>query len=186
MHPAHPPKAPLRERVLHITGVNTARCYQCGKCSGGCPMATETRWRPHDVMRMVTQDRAEALFHDDSIWLCLTCETCATRCPNGCEPGRVIDALRELAAREAPGSIATRVRAFHTAFLNQVRAHGRAFELGMVVEYKLRTGALTQDALAAPAMLSRGKLRLSPHRIDGVDEVRRIFERCAPGDGEAE
>jgi hypothetical protein len=48
----------------------------------------------------------------------------------------------------------------------------------MVMEYKLRTGALAQDALAAPSMLARGKLRLAPRRIEGIDEVRRIFDAC--------
>jgi heterodisulfide reductase subunit C len=97
----------------------------------------------------------------------------------------VIDALREEFAREAPDGVPRPVGAFHRAFLDQVRAHGRAFELGMVMEYKLRTGALTQDALAAPGMLARGKLSLVPSRIGGVAEVRRIFEACLR-DSEAE
>jgi heterodisulfide reductase subunit C len=179
-------QASLRLQIMDCTGVDTSRCYQCGKCSAGCPMALETRYRPHDVMRMVSRDRGGELADDPSIWLCLGCEACTARCPNGLEPSKVIDALRELAARESPGAGPRAVTAFHNAFLDQVRAHGRAFELGMVMEYKLRTGALTQDALAAPSMLMRGKLRLAPRRIEGVDEVRRIFEACNDaGGGEA-
>jgi len=53
----------------------------------------------------------------------------------------------------------------------------------MVVEYKLRTGALAQDALSAPGLLSRGKLSLAPSRISGIDEVRRIFDACANSAG---
>jgi heterodisulfide reductase subunit C len=174
----------LRERILHETGVDTARCYQCGKCSAGCPMAEETRWRPHDVMRMVNTGSVKPLQDDPSIWLCLACESCTSRCPNGCDPARVIDALRERLAREAAGGEPRPVGAFHRAFLDQVRLHGRSFELGMVMEYKLRTGALTQDALAAPGMLARGKLSLTPSRISGIAEVRRIFERCERGDGD--
>ncbi len=44
------------------------------------------------------------------------------------------------------------------------------------MQYKLRSGALLQDVAAAPGMLRRGKLPLRPPRIEGVDEVRRIFE----------
>ncbi len=168
----------LRERILQETGVDTTRCYQCGKCSAGCPMAAETRWRPHDVMRMVNTGSVTPLQGDPSIWLCLACETCAARCPNGCDPARVIDALREGFTRDAPGGVPRPVDAFHRAFLDQVRLHGRSFELGMVLEYKLRSGALMQDALAAPGLLARGKLSLVPSRIPGVAEVRRIFERC--------
>jgi heterodisulfide reductase subunit C2 len=178
-----PDAAGLRERVLALTGIDTARCYQCGKCSAGCPMAIETRIRPHDVMRLVTHDRRERLGGDESIWLCLTCETCSTRCPNGCEPARVVDAVREILSREAPGRMPARVAAFHRAFLDQVRRHGRMFELGMVIEYKLRTGAIMQDAASTPALLARGKLRPAPRRIEGRDEVARIFDRCLEKDG---
>lgn len=174
------PPATLRERVFELTGVNTARCYQCGKCSAGCPMAVETRVRPHDVMRLATLGQAERIFEDDSIWLCLTCESCSARCPHGCRPAEVIDAVREIAAHDAPESGPARVRAFHQAFLDQLRLNGRAFELGMVLEYKLRTGALMQDATAAPAMLSRGKLRLKPSRVRAISEVRRIFAKAGP------
>jgi heterodisulfide reductase subunit C len=173
--------AELREQVLELTGIDTARCYQCGKCSAGCPMAVETRIRPHDVMRFVTLDRKDRLAEDDSIWLCLTCETCSARCPNNCEPARVIEAVREILSREAPGSVPTRVAAFHRAFLDQVRHHGRMFEVGMVLEYKLRSGALMQDVLSSPGLVTRGKLRPLPHRIDGRGEVAAIFDRCLPG-----
>ena len=144
-------------------------------------MAAETRIRPHDVMRLVTLDRGERLAADQSIWLCLACETCSSRCPNGCDPARVIDAVREIAVREAPGSVPARVAAFHRSFLAQVRRYGRMFELGMVLEYKLRSGALVQDAASTPGLITRGKLRCMPHRIEGRDEVARIFERCLPG-----
>jgi heterodisulfide reductase subunit C len=93
----------------------------------------------------------------------------------------VLEAVREVLSREAPGCVPAKVAAFHRAFLNQVRQHGRMFELGMVVEYKLRSGALVQDAASTPGLISRGKLRPAPHRIAGRAEVARIFERCLPG-----
>ena len=168
----------LRSVMLERTGKNTARCYQCGKCSAGCPMAEETRLRPHDVMRLVNQDERERLLGDESIWLCLTCETCTERCPNGCDPARTMDALRELALEAAPGSVPRAVAAFHRAFLDQVRWTGRSFELGLVADYKLRTGALFQDVETVPGLVARGKLGFVPRSIDGVKEVRRIFEAC--------
>ncbi|MCK6681866.1 MAG: 4Fe-4S dicluster domain-containing protein [Thermoanaerobaculia bacterium] len=160
----------LREK----TGINAAACYQCGKCSAGCPMAAETTLRPHDVLRLINLDRREELLSDESIWLCLTCETCSSRCPNGCDPARLIDALREEAADRAP----RRIRAFHDSFLEQIWLNGRMFELGLVLTYKLRTGTFTQDAASTLAMLRRGKLKFVPHPIDGVKDVRRIFEAC--------
>jgi heterodisulfide reductase subunit C2 len=181
MQASRPGPPGLREQVLEQTGIETARCYQCGKCSAGCPMSAETRLRPHDVMRLVTLDRRDRLASDDSIWHCLTCETCSARCPNGCEPARVLEAVREILQREATDRVPPSVAAFHRAFLGQIRHHGRMFELGMVLEYKLRSGALFQDAASTPGLVSRGKLHPLPHRIRGREEVARIFERCLPG-----
>ena len=48
----------LAAEIEDSTGINPATCYQCGKCSAGCPMASETRLRPHDVMRLVSLDRS--------------------------------------------------------------------------------------------------------------------------------
>ena len=168
----------LAEEMLRRTGRNPARCYQCGKCSAGCPMAAETALRPHDVMRMVNLDRRAELLAADSIWLCLTCETCAARCPNECDPARTIDALREMTIA---GSVAAprAIAAFHTSFLDQVRLTGRMFELGLMLEYKLRTGALLQDVTAAPGTVARGKLGFRPSSIKGVRQVRAIFKACA-------
>lgn len=173
--------ATLAAELRSQTGQNPAQCYQCGKCSAGCPMAVETLLRPHDVMRLIGGDRRETLMQGESIWLCLACETCTARCPNGCDPARMIDALREMSITRAPRAIG----AFHRSFLDQVKANGRMFELGLVIEYKLRSGMLLNDALSTPGLISRGKLKFVPKPIKGVADVRRIFAACekesAPG-----
>ena len=173
----------LADEMRRRTGDNPARCYQCGKCSAGCPMAGETAVRPHDVMRLVNLDRRDELLDSESLWLCLTCETCTSRCPNQCDPAKVIDTLREMALA-AGRSTPRRITAFHRAFLDQVRLTGRSFELGLIVEYKLRSGALLQDVMTAPGVVARGKLGFVPHTIGGIDEVRRIFAACDRARGE--
>jgi heterodisulfide reductase subunit C2 len=168
----------LADEVRERTGANPARCYQCGKCSAGCPMAEECKLRPHDVMRLVNQNRKDKLMENESIWLCLTCETCAARCPNNCDPARVVDTLREMALVEGSSAAPKAISAFHDAFLGQIKSGGRLFEFGLIADYKLKSGKLFNDVLSAPGMLTRGKLSFLPHKIKGVDDVRRIFEAC--------
>jgi heterodisulfide reductase subunit C len=141
-------------------------------------MGGEMTLPPHDIMRLTLADDRQRLFDDDSLWLCLTCETCSARCPNDVDPARVIDALRELAAVEGTGHAPRNIRAFHESFLEQIRSTGRLSEVGLIMGYKLRSGALLQDVAVAPAMLRRGKLPLRPRRIAGVGEVRTLMAAC--------
>ena len=173
-----PARNPLRAVIKERTEQDALSCYQCGKCSAGCPMASESDLRPHNLMRLVIQDRREKALADPSIWLCLTCETCSARCPNACDPARVIDALREMSIEAGVADLPRTIGAFHKTFLEQIRNNGRLHEMGLVMAYKLRSGELMNDVTNAPGMLSRGKLSLRPERIDGVDEIRRIFQKC--------
>jgi len=175
----HSGPEPLAARVQRMTGLNPACCYQCGKCSAGCPMAAETTLRPHDVMRLVARDRLDKLADADGLWLCLTCETCTSRCPNGCDPARTMDALREIFATGKDGKAPKAISAFHKSFLAQVRAHGRLFEMGLIMSYKLGGGSMFADVTTTPSVLARGKLGLAPHNVKGLEEVRRIFAECA-------
>lgn len=168
----------LAAQIEAVTGVNPATCYQCGKCSAGCPMAAESDLRPHQVMRRVVYGPPGKALRDESIWLCLTCETCSTRCPNGCDPAGVIDALRELSLNSGDAVMPRAVSAFHKSFLEQIRANGRLYEMGLIMGFKLRSGALMSDIESGPGMLARGKLALMPDRIRGVAEVKRIFDKC--------
>ena len=172
------PHGTLVADILEATGVNAATCYQCGKCSAGCPMASESDLRPHNVMRLVMQDRRRKALTDETIWLCLTCETCSARCPNACDPARIIDALREISIETGTAEMPRNIAAFHKAFLAQIRANGRLHEMGMVMEYKLRSRDLMKDVTNAPGMFGRGKLSVRPDRIEGVAEIKRIFAKC--------
>jgi len=141
-------------------------------------MAAEMPLKPHDLMRLVATGKARQAAADESIWLCLTCETCSARCPNDCDPAGVIDTLREVSLETGVADAPRRIAAFHRAFLARVQANGRLHEMAMVVDYKLRSGDLMKDVTNAPGMVSRGKLSLRPERIRGIAEVKRIFEKC--------
>jgi heterodisulfide reductase subunit C len=176
----------LAQDLREMTGVNVATCYQCGKCSAGCPMAADSQLRPHRIMRLAMQDRRDELLQDESIWYCLTCETCSARCPNACDPARVIDAARELAGAAGHAAQDRSIRAFHEAFLDQIRNHGRVHETGFVLQYKLKSGRLLRDAENAPAMLLKGKLSARAHKVRDQESIRRIFRLCHPvADGAA-
>ena len=175
----------LAERVLEKTGVDVARCYQCGKCSAGCPLASEMDFPPSQIMHLLQLSGTSAEFagmalRSHTIWLCLTCEICYCRCPMELDIPAIMDALRqESLARRMVNPRAKDILAFHRAFLDSVRYTGRLFEMGQVVDYKLRSRHFLQDMLQAPWMFFVGKLHLLPERVRNRRLLGRIFARSA-------
>lgn len=165
------------------SGQPIRRCYQCMKCSAGCPMAFAMDIPPHQVVRLVQLGARARLSAAQTPWVCTGCKTCQARCPNGIDLSKVNDALKAAAtaARVAPGD--RYVAAFHSSFMSSVRALGRSYELGMIGLYKLRSGTYTADLTLGLTMLRKGKLKLLPKRIHHLREVEGLFRRAAGADG---
>jgi heterodisulfide reductase subunit C2 len=164
------------------SGILVQRCYQCGKCSAGCPAANEMDFTPSVLLHLLQTQRNAAdkkVLSSYTIWLCLSCQTCVTRCPMEVDLPKVMDLLRaEALKRRTVHPRAKEIIAFHTSFLNTIKRFGRLWEVGLVGEYKLRTRHWLQDVLLSPSMFLKGKLSLLPHRIKGKDEVKSIFNQA--------
>ena len=175
----------LAAAVREATGVDVSECYQCGKCTAGCPMARYMDLSPSQVMRLVQIGDAPAIervLRSTAIWSCLGCMTCTQRCPKELDPAAVMDALREMSySRGLVSPEQKKVLAFHEAFLKTVEKNGRMSEMPLVRRYKMSSMDLFSDVLLVPPMLRRGKLPLRAHKIDGRKEIRRIFDVCRKG-----
>lgn len=70
-------------------------CIQCGKCTGGCPMAIKTRLNPRALIyRLLIAGNGFDLEGREELWDCTTCSTCASRCPKQVNPMEMVIALR--------------------------------------------------------------------------------------------
>ncbi len=90
----------LREDVLRISGVNPRKCMKCGKCTATCPSFDQMEYHPHQFVSMVESGDIEPLMKSDSLYKCLSCMACVERCPRGVEPGKLVEAIRQVAIRQ--------------------------------------------------------------------------------------
>jgi len=167
----------LARDLQSLTGENVMLCYQCKKCTLGCPSAYAMRMKPHELMRAMQLGLTEEIYWSGTIWICLSCETCNTRCPQDINILRVIDGLREMSKEVEHYNPLPAIPAMHRIFMALVERFGRIYELGLAVLMNLKMLTPFKDIDMASPMLMKGKLKLLPHRSHGAKELRQVMAR---------
>ena len=171
--------------------VNVSACYQCKKCSSGCPVTFAMDYLPNQIIHMIRIGLKDEVLKSSAIWVCASCETCSTRCPNDIDVAKIIDTMRMAARRSGVKVAEKEVTYFHDAVLSSVKTTGRLYELGMIGQFMLKkggffsqikSGALMDQAKLGLSMFKKGKLKLFPKFIKGRGEVSKLFKKLKRGE----
>ena len=176
----------LAKSVEEATGQKIRTCYQCGECTGGCPVAYTMDFTPRQIMRFLQLGQLDKALESETIWTCAGCSTCSARCPREVDLAAIMDYLRSVSYSKGVGSPVSGpkdTRIFHGIFLDLVRRTGRLYEVGLIGFFNLKSRKLLQDVDKAPSMFLRGKLGLLPHVLKGRTQVASIFERVKEMEG---
>jgi heterodisulfide reductase subunit C len=173
--PQKGPEKGLIRSVEEACGVDLSVCYQCKKCSSGCPAARYSTMTPSEIVRRLQLGAGDELLGSDFIWLCLSCETCSARCPMQINVAAVMDALRTLSLARGAAPPKGNMPLFNRLFLSMVQRFGRAYDLPTIALYKLRAGNLSQDMEKFPTMLKKGKMALLPPSGADRKVTKRVF-----------
>ena len=163
-------------------------------------MAEAMDLMPNQLVRLAQMGETGRAIACGAIWLCVSCQTCTTRCPKSVDCAGVMDTLRQMSVER--GEVAPdqrRTVAFQKAFLDNIRRNGRLNELELVGQFKtmaflgdLNVPMLFKDAMLGPKMLGKRKLHpfsnppfvgqkvrdlLGKKLVDRAI-VHRIFNRC--------
>jgi heterodisulfide reductase subunit C2 len=167
----------LEEVNKKINGVPIQSCYHCRKCTAGCPMTAHMEYNINKVIKMIQNGQRDKVLNSSTIWICLSCETCVTRCPNQVDIARMMDVLREMTIETGVGAREKNILKFQEAFLAGIKRGGRINEPIMMVQYKLKSGDLFSDALMGVEMFAKGKLALLSPRTKDIKSVKDIFDK---------
>jgi len=88
------------KKIKEICEQNLLSCYQCGKCSAGCPAADVMDLLPHQVIRFAQLGLIDEILESKTIWICASCITCTARCPRGVDLAKIMEALRQVVLRK--------------------------------------------------------------------------------------
>ena len=87
-------------KVEELSGESIYACYQCGKCSAGCPSISEMDIFPSEIIRLVQLGEEKEVLNSKTIWICASCFTCVTRCPKGVDLAKIMESLRQINLRK--------------------------------------------------------------------------------------
>ncbi len=169
------------DEVIRESKVDIRACYQCQKCSAGCPVVSAMDIYPNQVIRQIQYGRREKVLGSKSIWVCASCHTCSVRCPNDIDFAKVMDSLRHLALRSRIVAGEKDIPIFHTAFLDGIKGTGRIHELSLIFRFKVKTKDFLKDAGLGWQMFRRGKIKVIPQSFTGGKEIKEIFSAYEKG-----
>jgi len=165
--------------VEERSGQKLGPCYQCLKCSVGCPVARHMDHNPNSLIRMMQYGQKEKVLTSHAIWLCVSCMTCGVRCPNDVDMSAVMDTLREMSREAGYGYKAERsVVILHEEFVRSVKLWGRLHEVTFFVPYMIRTFEILSNMPTGIALILRGKLPFIPKRIKGFKAIRELYKKA--------
>lgn len=144
----------MRDVANTPRGIGILLCIQCGRCSGGCPIARLTNeHNPRRLMEMIILGLKKEVTATQLPWYCLSCFTCLDRCPQSGDVGEVMFAIRNLAVREGniPAGVLAQAKSLYetTRVINPVRT----------------------------ALDRRENLGLDKITTDGLEEVQKILKK---------
>ncbi|MGO8990993.1 MAG: 4Fe-4S dicluster domain-containing protein [bacterium] len=172
---------PFLSEVAQASGEKISACFQCQKCSVGCPIAYAMDVLPNQMLRHIQYGHREKVLTSNTIWICASCYTCSVRCPNNIDIAKIMDTLRALAIHSEfkPGE--KDIPIFHSVFLDTIKSKGRIHELSLILQFKSKTQDFLKDAALGWKMYRKGKIKLLPSKWDGGKEIKEIFQRfCNP------
>lgn len=162
---------PGGERLLH--------CLQCGSCGGSCPNGADMQYTPRTIFALINADRREEVLTSNTMWCCVSCYFCTTRCPQNIPITEVMYALKRMSIADNLARN-TDAPALAKTFTDMLDKYGRSFELGLASRFYLfnKPMAMLKMGPLGLSMFSRGRMALTPTKIKKVDQLQAIIKKA--------
>ncbi len=171
------PDTVFSNTIRELSGVNVNLCYQCKKCTSGCPMNYAMDYMPHQLIHAIRLGLEDAVINSKTMWMCAACETCTTRCPQEVDIAKIMDVAKIIAQKRGITPINT-IPAFYKSAIHSIKLFGRLYELGLIGELKLRTFQFFKDMGLGMKMFLKGKIGLFPSlSITRILMARKIIKK---------
>jgi heterodisulfide reductase subunit C len=162
---------PGGERLLH--------CLQCGSCGGSCPSGADMQYTPRALFAMINADQRETVLSANTLWACVSCYFCTTRCPQNIPITDLVYSLKRISIAEKMAKDSD-APALAKTFTDLLDKYGRSFELGLASRFYLlnKPFAMLKMVPMGLSMFTRGRMALTPTKIKKIDQLQAIINKA--------
>ena len=173
-------KGTFQEEVIEATpsGQRLVHCLQCGSCGGSCPSSEEMEYTPRTLIAMINAGDRNAVLAANTMWACVSCYSCTTRCPQEIPITDIVYSLKRMSIAEGRYKH-TDAPALAKTFTDFVELFGRSYEAGLATGYHLlhRPLGLLKMMPMGLQIFSKRRMAILPTRIRQIDQLRAIIAK---------
>jgi len=173
--------SPFLEEIIEETpgGERIVHCLQCGSCGGSCPSGPDMQHTTRTLFALINANKREEVLRSNTMWYCVSCYLCTTRCPQKIPITEIMYGLKRMAIAEGMASESD-APALARTFTDMVERFGRSYEIGIATLYHGLTRPLAAMKMGKMglAMFTRGRMNILPTKIKNVAQLQAIIKRA--------
>jgi len=176
-------KGTFVEEVIEATpgGERLVHCLQCGSCGGSCPSSADMEFTPRTLIAMINAGQRDAVLAANTMWACVSCYSCTTRCPQEIPITDIVYTLKRIAIAEGRYH-GTDAPALAKTFTGYVEKYGRSYEAGLATGYHLlkrwKPLQLVKMGPMGLQIFTKGRMAIFPTKIRQIDQLRAIIKKA--------
>lgn len=168
--------APQRTEIERTANVSAAPCYQCNRCTAGCPMLFAMDLTPAQIVHSLRLGQEQNVLESKAIWACVACQTCTARCPQDVDVDQLLTAARIVARRRGMEPAIKEISDFLESYMENMYLYGRIGEIPLLLTLKIKEQNFFDDFMLGIRLFTRGRLSL----LDlpkGASQYRELYNR---------
>jgi heterodisulfide reductase subunit C len=177
-------EAELKNQFLHYVeyvpeGERIKQCLQCGTCTGSCPVSYAMDITPREIIALFRAGQIQKILNSESIWLCVSCYSCQTRCPQQIRLTDIFYVLKQLAIKNKIYSRTLKVHKLRETFLTMLNKYGRLNETLLMIKFLLKTNPLKGFVFLPMAikLILKGRLSFRNQEIKSKNDLKLIIKK---------
>lgn len=160
-------------------GDRIKQCIQCGTCTGSCPVSYAMDITPREIIALFRAGEIKKILNSEAIWLCVSCYSCQTRCPQQIRLTDIFYVLKQIAIKNKIFSKTIKVHKLRESFLKMLNDYGRLNEALLMIKYVLKTNPLKGLAFLplATKLMIKGRLTFKSAGIKNKKALKLIIKK---------